>query len=516
MSQKFTSTIAGASIFISIVGLLSRGLGFIREMIFANNFGLETEFDLYLVGAVLPISINSVILYIGQNHFVPGFQKLNSSDSESAQKYYKQSFILFVGAGTIIALLLFLTSDLIINFYMRLAPAESKAMASAIFKVFLLTIPFSAGISIFSALLQSVYEFKFPAISILFLNISIILLLIFLSARFGVYIIPIGFVLGTILQFFYLLIKSRKFFKLNLSFRDSPLSLQRNLLSSSLVIIILIESLSQLYSIFDRYFYGNISSGGIAAMNYAAIIWVLPIYIFSISLATAVFPIISKAVNDSSTEDMEKIYNESTLMNTFIFMPIAFVLFFYGDIIIRIFFERGKFVGESTAMTFGVLRIFSISLVFYSVYAVLNKIFYSLNESKLLLLITVAGLSIKLLFNFLLIDLEQNGLALSTSLSYLFFFFASYTILNIKLKVKDKSLFIKDFIIHFTNCIICLILMKIVSDIYNVSNIYEEVLMIVFFLFIYLINLFLVKHNALVISKRVIKRLNLNKFLRTE
>jgi len=132
------------------------------------------------------------------------------------------------------------------------------------------------------------------------------------------------------------------------------------------------------------------------------------------------------------------------------------------------------------------------------------------------LLITVAGLSIKLLFNFLLIDLEQNGLALSTSLSYLFFFFASYTILNIKLKVKDKSLFIKDFIIHFTNCIICLISIIIVSDIYNVSNIYEEVLMIVFFLFIYLINLFLVKHNALVISKRVIKRLNLNKFLRTE
>ena len=64
MNQKFTSTIAGASIFISIVGLLSRGLGFIREMIFANNFGLETEFDLYLVGAVLPISIKSVILYI--------------------------------------------------------------------------------------------------------------------------------------------------------------------------------------------------------------------------------------------------------------------------------------------------------------------------------------------------------------------------------------------------------------------------------------------------------------------
>ncbi len=76
MKQKFTSTIAGASIFISVIGLLSRGLGFIREMIFANNFGLETEFDLYLVGAVLPITINTIILYIGQNYFIPEFQKI--------------------------------------------------------------------------------------------------------------------------------------------------------------------------------------------------------------------------------------------------------------------------------------------------------------------------------------------------------------------------------------------------------------------------------------------------------
>ncbi|NUM61450.1 MAG: hypothetical protein HUU44_04770, partial [Ignavibacteriaceae bacterium] len=80
MSKKFTSTIAGASIFISLLGLISRGLGFIREIIFANNFGLEKEFDLYLVGAVLPITINTILLYIGQNYFIPEFQKINSSN----------------------------------------------------------------------------------------------------------------------------------------------------------------------------------------------------------------------------------------------------------------------------------------------------------------------------------------------------------------------------------------------------------------------------------------------------
>ncbi len=100
-------------------------------------------------------------------------------------------------------------------------------------------------------------------------------------------------------------------------------------------------------------------------------------------------------------------------------------------------------------LTFGVLRFYSLSLVFYSVYAVFNKIFYSLNKIKILLGITIAGLLIKLILNFLLIDLEQNGLALSTSISFMFFFLASYIFLNIKLKIKDRLLFAKDFINAF-------------------------------------------------------------------
>jgi len=515
MNQKFTSTIAGASIFISVLGLLSRGLGFIREMIFANNFGLETEFDLYLVGAVLPMTINNILLFIGQNYFVPGFQKLKSSDTQAAQKYYKQSFILFVGAGIFVAIILFLASDFIINSYMQSASPASKETAIKIFRIFLLTIPFSAGVSIFSALLQTVYEFKYPAISVLFLNISIIMLLLLFTEKFGVYIIPVGYTLGTILQFCYLILKSQKFLKLDLLKHRSEYNLSKSIISSSLVIIILIESISQLYSIFDRYFYGDISSGGIASINYAAIVWFLPVSIFSISLATAVFPIISKAISDSSNEEVEKIYNESISMNTFIFIPMAFILFFYGDIFIRIFFERGKFVEESTAITFDVLRFYSISLVFYSLYAVFNKILYSINQIKLLLWITISGLVVKLIFNFVLVDLQQNGLALSTSISYIFFFFVSYIVLNVKLKIKNRSLFAKDFITHLVNSVVSFLSVKLISDILSINSIIKEGIIILLFICVYLMNSILIKHNSIIISGRVLRNLNISSKLRS-
>ncbi|GIK60542.1 MAG: hypothetical protein HND39_13275 [Ignavibacteriota bacterium] len=508
MSKKFTSTIAGASIFISLLGLISRGLGFIREIIFANNFGLEKEFDLYLVGAVLPITINTILLYIGQNYFIPEFQKINSSNQQHAQNYFKQSILLFSAAGLILALLLFFTSGMIVDFYMQSADSASRETALLVFKIFLVTIPFSAAISVLSALLQSLYEFKYPAISILFLNIAIIILLLFLSDRFGVYVIPIGYVVGTFLQFIYLLIKSRRYLNFDSLINSDGNNFYKSILNSSIVIIILIESMSQLYAIFDRYFYGQISSGGIASLNYGLIIWFLPVSIISISLATAVFPVITKAINNRAHQEIEKIYNESISMNTFLLVPIAFILFFFGDIIIKIFFERGKFVENSTLITFGVLKFYSLSLVFYSVYAVFNKIFYSINQAKLLLLITVSGVILKFVLNFLFVGFQQEGLALSTSISFIFFFVVSYVLLNKKLKIENQSLFIKDFLFHLLNSFISFGVIEIISNVLNRNELSAELSKVLIFVMIYITNTLIIKHNAVIITKRVYSRLN--------
>lgn len=511
MNQKFTSTIAGASIFISVIGLLSRGLGFVREMIFAGFFGLETEFDLYLVGAVLPITINTVILYIGQNFFVPAFQKISSLSDEDSQKYYNQALVIFFGAGIIIAAILYTFSDGIINIYMHSSSVGDKETAGQILKIFLLTIPFSAGISMLSALLQTVFEFKYPSISILFLNISIIIIIFLFTNKIGIYVIPVGYLIGTVLQCTYLLYKSKRYFKFSLIFRFQKYESLKSFVGSSLLTILLIESIGQLYSIFDRYFYGYISSGGIASLNYAQIIFSLPITVLAISLATVVFPKITKSINTSSRDDLERIYNDSISINIFIFMPISFLMIYYGDTFIKIAFERGKFLAESTTITFNALKYYSLSLVFYSVYAILNKIFYSINLAKILLIITVVGIFLKLIINFLLVEkYQQNGLAISTSISYFFFFLTSYLVLNSKLKISNKTLFIKDFFIHFTNCVICMLSVFLVSLNFTFSNSITEAFNVILFLLLYLFNLILLEFKTVKILKQVLQRFKLS------
>jgi len=516
MKQKFTSTIAGASIFISVLMVLSRGLGFIREMIFANNFGLETEFDLYLVGAVLPITINTMILYIGQNFFIPIFQKINQSKPEDSKRYYNQAFILFIGVGLVIALVLYLFSDIIIDLYMHTATVESRETATQIFSIFLLTIPFAAGISMLSALLQTVFEFKYPSISVLFLNISIITMLFLFTNTMGINVIPLGYLIGTFFQFCYLMYKSRKYFELKLFTNLRQFSIIKSFLGSSLIIILLIESIGQLYSIFDRYFYSYVTPGAIASLNYAFIIFLLPVSIFSISLATAVFPKITKAITDTSNDEMERIYSESISINIFIFMPVTFILFYFGESFIRIAFERGKFIAESTSITYSALKCYSISIVFYSVYSVLNKIFYSINLAKVLLVITIFGIMIKLVFNFLLVtEYQQYGLAISTSLSFIFFFVVSYLVINNKLHIRDKTIFFKDFFVYLINCCVCLLIVFFLMKVLPLRNLITEMTMMILFVVFYLMNLFIVKHKSIIMINQVFERLNLGSIVKT-
>lgn len=512
MNQKFTSTIAGASIFISLMALLSRSIGFVREIIFAGYFGTGSEFDLYLVGAVLPVTINNILLYIGQNFFIPGVQKLLSESKEKARKFYSRWFILFIISGILISLILLLLSDQIVNFYVTSASDESRITAAGIFKIFLITIPFASGVSILSAMLQTIYEYKYPASSVLFLNVSVILLILFFENSAGIYVIPIGYCLGTVLQFLYLMFRTEKYFKLSLNIHLKEKNIVNSGIAGSFLIIILIESISQLYTIFDRYFYGDLSAGGIASLNYAMIVWFMPVSILSVSLATAVFPKIANAINTHSDAEIEKIYNESISMNAVIFIPIAFVFFFYGDTIITIFFERGKFSSSSSLMTFEALRFYSLSLVFYSIYTVFNKIFYSLNLERILLCITIAGLIIKLIMNFTLIHLSQNGLALSTTISFIFFFLTSYLILNFKLRIKQKFLFIKKFSAHLLNGILCILMINILQDLFVINDLFSKIFSIILFLVFYTGNIIVIKSESLTRFQEMFKKINFGVF----
>jgi len=504
MNKKFTSTLAGAFIFITILNLFSRGLGFLREVLFANYFGRGIDFDVYLVGAVIPITINTVALFIGQNYFIPAYHKIKSRDPDSTNKFFTTTFFVFTLLGFLISIVLYFLSETIIDIYFNTDNNSIKEIAVNIFRLFLITIPFTFAISILTSFEQAEYKFKYPAIGRLFLNLTIIPILIFFTDKFGIYTIPLGFIFGIFFQFIYLLIKGSS----RVSFSFFSLKDKREVFSFldiTIFSIILIETIGQFYLLADRYFFKMVDQGGIASLSYAFNLFNLPVTVVSLAFATVIFPKFSENIQTKSFDNLQKNLSDSISANLLFFVPIAFLFFFYGDSIIKLLFERGKFYSSDTLDTFLALKAYAFSLIFYSTYAIFNKIIYGAKFVNSLLLITVTGIVLKIILNFIFVGLwKQNGLALSTSISYIFFFLSSFILVYKKLPMTNQSLFLKELIFHLTNGFFSYIIIQLMFY-YIIPNYnYINLLKILFFLSVYILNVHLIGNKSLVLVKELL------------
>lgn len=507
MKNKFTSTLAGAFIFITILNLISRGLGFLREVLFANYFGRGIDFDVYLIGAVIPITINTIALFIGQNYFIPAYHKTKSQNPNTTNKFFTANFFVFILIGVLISVVLYFLSETIIDVYLNTDNNSLKEIAVNIFRLFLITIPFTFAISILTAFEQAEYEFKYPAIGRLFLNLTIIPVLIFFTDKFGIYTIPIGFIFGIFFQFVYLLIKgsSRENFSF---FSINKKGEVFNFLDITILSIILIETIGQFYLLADRYFFELVDQGGIASLNYASNLFNLPMSVVSLAFATVIFPKFSENIQTNSIDNLEKNLSNSISANLLFFVPIAFLFFYYGDGIIKVLFERGKFFESDTLDTFLALKAYAFSLIFYSTYSILNKILYAAKFVNYLLLITVAGIVLKIVLNFIFVEIwKQNGLALSTSITYLFFFLSSFILVYKKLPLKNKGIFLKELVFHLANGFFSYTVIQVMFNYIMPDNNYINLLKILLFLLVYILNVILIGNKSLLLLKELLNSL---------
>jgi len=505
MSKKFASTIAGGAVIITFVGIVSRGFGFIREIVYAGSFGLQTDFEIYLIGSILPLSINTAVYYLAQNYFIPSYNKYLAEPGAKASDFFNNIFRMFVLSSVALSLVLFFLTPVFVETYLENIPSQLQETASDIFKIFLITIPFSAAYSIITAYLQAEIDFKSPAVSALFLNIIIIALVISFNELLGVFSIPLGYLAGTIFQFLFLLyiLKVRnKSISLNINFNMSKFGR----LNQLLLFTILVEVINQVYPLVDRYFYSSVDKGGIAALNYALVVFVFPISIFSMALSTAIFPRLSQSISNKDFVSLRDQYIKGIRFNIFIFIPISIMFIFFGDAVIRLIYERGKFAEADTFMTYEALKIYTISLLFYTSYAIINKTIYGAGLVKQLLIISVLAFGIKIFLNFYFVNLyKQEGLALSTAISFTLLSLGGHLLTSVKLKLSSSKKLFTALLFYTFNGFLSLLQVKILLSFLHYSNTLLEIPSILLFISFYCVNIFILKPDEFIQLRSLIR-----------
>ncbi|MFH0734505.1 MAG: lipid II flippase MurJ [bacterium] len=475
-----------ATLILTVLTLIGKSIGFIREIVLAYYFGLSDEYDIFLVAITIAVILNSTIYYFAQNYFIPLYNKFEQNKSANAKgnDFFNFSFYLFFLCGILIFVFLLIFKQPILNILIANKSKELFKLAENIYVIYLFTVPLTAALSIIAAFYQAKFNFVIYAVSQLVWNAIIVTSIVLFNSSFGILVIPYATVFATFVQFVLMIVPITKKFNFNKKIFQI-IKTETNIISSAFVFTVIIELISLSYSFIDRYYFEKLSTGAISALNYANNLINLPVNIFTMALATVLFSKFSFNSGNNLGNENEKIYYKSLKYNFMLTIPIAILFFYNGVTIINILFQRGQFSYKDTLLTSEVLKYYAIGIPFIAGYSIMNKLLYSLSMVKYLLLIVLVSFFIKVFSSYLLIDqYYHNSLAISSTLAFIFMFLSGYVGIQYFLKFSQKSFFINNLLYYFVQSIIAFFITSFLMFEFKFFQYFNQLIFICVFIII--------------------------------
>jgi putative peptidoglycan lipid II flippase len=378
--------IARSSAIFSVATGLSRIAGLGREILASSYFGTQGRFSAFTIAFQVPNLVRSLFADAAISAaFVPVFTELLE------HKRKREAFRL---AGSLFTLILALLGALSAAFIL-LAPVVMPLFVGDTFSQQLtdLTVGLSQVLfpivvllglnGLLVGILNSYHHFAIPAFAPLVWNVVIIVALVILRQAFTgddqMYAYAIGVLIGTIVQLAMCFpALARLDFRLRLAFdwRDGrvvqtlklmlPVTLGLGIINFDLVINSVLGSL--------------ISEQAPRAIDAAFRIYMLPQGIFSVALATVLFPTLARLAARNDIAGLRATMANGVRQIALLLIPMATITLVLSEPITRLVYQRGAFNAESTDLVSTALFWFSFSLPFAGVNLLLTRTFFSLQR----------------------------------------------------------------------------------------------------------------------------------------
>jgi putative peptidoglycan lipid II flippase len=377
--------IARSTAFFSIATAASRVAGLVREVVAAGYYGISGPMSAFTVAFQAPNLIRALFADAAlQPAFVPVFTDL------IGRKHYKEAFRL---ASTLM-LLITMVLGAITALFVLIAPLVMPLLAPGFEGEILdLTISLSRvlfpilillGVSgVVVGILNSYDRFGAFAISPLFWNLTIILVLVVLEPRFHgqnkIYAYAIGILIGTLVQLAIPVFDLRNTpFHFTLSFDWRHPGVRRVLLLMLPVTISL--GLINFNQVINGFFGSLVSDQAPAAIEKAFRIYQLPQGIFSVAIATVLFPTLARFANRGEIDNLRATMANGMRQILFVLVPAAAAILALSEPMIRLVYQRGAFNPAQTTLVATALFWFAFSLPTNGLYLLQTRTFFSLQR----------------------------------------------------------------------------------------------------------------------------------------
>lgn len=405
--------LAGAIGTIGGLTMVSRILGFAREMIASRVLGAGAAAEVFQLAFLIP---NLFRRLFGEGAFSSGFvplfsQRLNGDGGmEDAEDFANEVLAVFAPVLMAITALfvIFMPAFIALMVPDDWGGGDGKTMfAIELTRITMPYMVFICLVSLLSGVLNSLTRFTAAAFAPSLLNIALIgaLLLVREGDAATARAMAIAVLVGGVMQFALCWISVRRA-GVKLSFLRVPRMTPR---VKELFILILPATLAggiyYLSQFFYAFFATRLPEGTLVYLSYADRLNQLPLAIIGSALGTAILPSVSRAVDTGDGSEAGKIQGQAVELGMLLTLPAAVALGVVAGPIAAALFQGGKFDAEDARLTGLVLSIIVAGLPAYVLIKVLTPGFYARKDMKTPVWIAVAMLVAGVALNFALLDI---------------------------------------------------------------------------------------------------------------
>ncbi len=371
--------------FFSIATAFSRVAGLVREIVAASYFGISGAMSAFTIAFQVPNLVRSLFADAAiQAAFVPVFtEELEKGNRREAFRLASTLIYLVTLVLGAITAIFVLAAPLIVPVFAPGFSGEILDLTVTLSQILFPILIMLGATGMVVGILNSYDRFAAFAISPFFWNVAIITVLVLLEPAFEgndrIYAYAIGVLVGTAVQ-----LAIPAFDLRNTPFRpmfeiDWKMPDVRRVLLLMLPVTLSLGLIN--FNLLINSFFGTlVSDEAPAAIDKAFRIYMLPQGIFSVAVATVVFPTLARFAARREYDDLRATMANGMRQILLLLVPAAAAVLVLSEPMTRLVYQRGEFTPDQTDLVAEALFWFAFSLPFNGLFLLLTRTFFSLQR----------------------------------------------------------------------------------------------------------------------------------------
>ena len=375
---------------IAAATIASRVLGLVRDIVIAAMFGATSVRAAFVIAYSLPFFVQR--LFLGGTLsivFIPTLTRvLLRGNREETDLVVTTTLNLVILLGSAMVLVGVLAAPLLVPIaapgYLVHNPGVI-AEAIVLTRVMFVSMVFLALSAFATGYLNAHRQFTMAAIAPSVFNIVIIAGVFALAPRIGILGIALSFLAGWIAQFLVQLPSARAAglrWAPRIDFGHPVIRDMGRLALPAMLGLAVIEINANVNRFFASFLVGPPGVDYVAVLDYAFQLIQAPVAIFALSLATALFPTMSRHAAGSGRDELRETTALGLRGVLFTMMPVMAATFAASDLMVRVLFQRGMFEPGATHAVAAALVAFSVGTVPYAAYYIVTRTYYALHDMR--------------------------------------------------------------------------------------------------------------------------------------